>query len=158
VSRILLRDVNGSDLPTFYAYQLDPEANYMAAFIGRDPSDRGAFDKHWTKIRNDKDVVVKTVLYNGSIAGSIAKYMREGRPEVTYWIGKEYWGKGIATKALSLFLQGLKTRPIYAGAAKDNTASIKVLEKNGFRIVGLGKGFAMARGAEIQEVLMELTR
>ncbi|HZY93824.1 MAG TPA: GNAT family protein [Candidatus Bathyarchaeia archaeon] len=82
----------------------------------------------------------------------------EGRPEVTYWIGKEILGQGGRDQALSLFLQELKTRPIYAGAAKNNTASIRVLEKNGFRIVDLGKGFAMARGAEIEEILMELTR
>ena len=156
-SRILLRDVTDSDLATFYEYQLDSEANYMAAFIGRDPTDREAFDKHWTKIRNDKDVMIKTILYDGSIAGSVSKYLREGRPEVTYWIGKPYWGKGIATQALSLFLQELRTRPIYAGAASDNTASIRVLEKNGFRVVGRGKGFANARGTVIEEVLMELT-
>ena len=156
VNRILLRDVTDRDLVTFYEHQLDPEANHMAAFISRDPNDLEAFNKHWTKIRNDKDNVIKTILYDGRIAGNVAKYMREGRPEVTYWIGKPYWGKGVATKALSLFLQELKTRPIYAGAANDNTGSIRVLEKNGFRVVGHGKGFANARGTVIEEVLMEL--
>jgi RimJ/RimL family protein N-acetyltransferase len=79
-----------------------------------------------------------------------------GKPEVTYWIGKEYWGRGLATQALTHFLSLVTIRPLYAAAAKDNIGSLRVLQKCGFTIVGYGKGFANARGAEIEEVMLKL--
>ena len=79
----------------------------------------------------------------------------EGR-EVGYWIGQEFWGKGIATQALRLFLEKVALRPMYARAAKDNLASIRVLQKCGFTICGESKGYANARGCEIEEVLFIL--
>jgi Acetyltransferase (GNAT) domain len=84
-------------------------------------------------------------------------YEDEGKPEVTYWLGKEYWGKGLATWALTEFLtHHNKTRPIYARVAKDNLGSRRVLEKCGFAIIGESRGFANARGQEIEEFLLEL--
>jgi RimJ/RimL family protein N-acetyltransferase len=74
---------------------------------------------------------------------------------VCYWLGNEFWGRGIATEALAAFLQIVTTRPIYAGVAKDNAASIRVLQKCGFAICQHDRGFANARGEEIEEVLME---
>jgi RimJ/RimL family protein N-acetyltransferase len=99
----------------------------------------------------------RTVLFDGQVAGSVASYVDPelGEPEVTYWIGKEYWGKGIATRALSAFLDIQTARPIYGRAAKDNIGSIRVMEKCGFTIVGYGKGFANARGEEIEEVILK---
>ena len=47
-------------------------------------------------------------------------------------------------------------RPIYGRAAKDNVASIRVMENCGFRISGYDKGFANARGEEIEEAILEL--
>lgn len=85
-----------------------------------------------------------------------SSFERFGKPEVTYWIEKEYWGRGIATKALSEFLSYLKTRPLYACAAKDNIASIRVLEKCGFTILGEDKGFSNARGEEVEEFILKL--
>src|SRR5262249_57819156 len=94
----------------------------------------------------------------GEVAGSIGAFVApwSGTLEVTYWIGREFWDKGIATKALAVFLSVVKTRPIYARAAKDNTASVRVLEKCGFTITGYERGFANARGEEVEEVVMEL--
>jgi uncharacterized protein YbjT (DUF2867 family) len=80
-----------------------------------------------------------------------------GRTEVSYWLGKEYWGKGIATRALSGFLAHVNAkRPIYARAASDNVASLRVLEKCGFTITGQDRGFANARGQEVSEFLLSL--
>ena len=89
--------------------------------------------------------------------GSVASFIDQdfGKREVTYWIGREYWRKGIATKALSKFLSELKVSPIYARASKDNAGSIRVLEKCGFKITGHRKGFANARGKEIEEIVLE---
>ena len=154
-----MREVRESDLPIFFEQQLDPAANYMAAFTAQDPADRNAFNAHWSKILADDTVMIRTILLDGHVAGSVASWVDPkwlGKPEVTYWIGKEYWGKGFATRALSKFLNHQKTRPLYARAARDNLASLQVLEKCGFKILGYHKGIAFARGTEIEEALLEL--
>lgn len=151
-STVLLRDVTDDDLPIFFEQQRDPIANHMAGFTAKDPSDRDAFNAHWTRIRGTKKITMKTVLFDGHVVGTVGSYEEGGRREVTYWIGREYWGRGIATKALSYFLGQEKTRPLYARAAKDNLASIRVLEKCGFAVCDQGKGYANARGEEIEEV------
>jgi RimJ/RimL family protein N-acetyltransferase len=156
-SDLFLRDVVEDDLPIFYRQQLDPEANYMAAFTAKDPGDREAFAAHWNRILADATVIIKTIVFEGQVAGHVLSYEEAGKPEVSYWIGKAYWGWGIATRALSAFLgQANKTRPIYARAAKDNIASLRVLEKCGFTITGEAKGFANARGEEVEEFMLEL--
>jgi RimJ/RimL family protein N-acetyltransferase len=142
-------------LPILFEQQQDPAANRMAAFTARDPADRAAFDAHWAKIRSDPTVTIRAILFDGQLAGSVARYNDRGFFEVTYWLGREYWGKGIATRALSALLEEVKERPLYAGAAADNVASLRVLEKCGFLIVGRERGFADARGQEIDEVLLK---
>lgn len=155
---VQLRDVIASDLPIFFEQQLDPEANYMAAFTARNPTDRDAFMTHWARILADESTTNKTILFSGQVAGSVASYIDEefGQPEITYWIGKEYWGKEVATRALSAFLDHVTARPIYGRAAKDNRASIRVMEKCGFTLCGEGKGFAFARAQEVEEVILRL--
>lgn len=155
-SAVKLRDVRESDLPIFFEQQLDPTANHMAAFTRKDPSDRGAFTAHWTKILGDETISVKTILFEGRVAGSVLSFVQFGESEVSYWVGKEYWGKGIAREALSDFLKYILTRPLYARAAKDNVASIRVLEKCGFEITGQDKGFSNARGKEVEEFILKL--
>jgi RimJ/RimL family protein N-acetyltransferase len=88
--------------------------------------------------------------------GHVLSFEQFGEREVSYWIGREYWGQGIATQALAQFLDTLETHPLYARAAKDNIASIRVLEKCGFRISGKDKGFANGRGKEIEEFILKL--
>ena len=155
-NEITLRDVRDDDLPVFFEQQLDPEANYMAAFTSRDPTDRDAFMTHWARIRADETTVNQTVLCDGQVAGSVARFEDFGQPEVTYWLGREFWGRGIATKALAAFLASQTTRPIHARAAKDNAASLRVLQKCGFVITGEDKGYANARGQVIEEYLLTL--
>jgi len=104
----------------------------------------------------DESIIIQTILYEDQVAGSVLKYDDEGKPEVSYWLGKEFWGKGIATQALRLFLDRVAARPLYARAAKDNLASIRVLEKCGFTVCGQSKGYANARGCEIEELLLVL--
>jgi len=50
ISDLLLRDVVEDDLSIFFEQQLDPEANSMAAFTAKDPTNRGAFTEHWCRI------------------------------------------------------------------------------------------------------------
>ncbi len=153
---VSLREIRDSDLESFFAHQMDEEADYMAAFTKKDPTDRVAFDEHWRRIRNDKKIILRTIPVNGAVAGNIAQFEMFGEPEVGYWIGKEFWGQGVATSALRRFLEIVTVRPLFARAAVDNIASIRVLEKNGFRQTGKEKGFANARGKEIEELLFRL--
>jgi RimJ/RimL family protein N-acetyltransferase len=153
---VLLREVKESDLPIFFEQQLDPDANYMAAFTSKDPSDKAAFLTHWKNILSNRDIQKMTILCNGGVAGSILKFEQFGNPEVCYWIGKQFWGKGIATCALLHFLPNIKVRPVYARAAKDNHASIRVLEKCGFERFDEDKGYSHARGKEVEEFILKL--
>jgi len=157
-TEVSLRDVAESDLSIFFEHQRDPVANFMAAFTARDPADMDAFAAHWKRILSDDTVAVKTIVFEGKVVGSVAKFVDKdfGKPEITYWTGKEYWGMGLATQALSKFLGEIRVRPIYGRAAKDNVASIRVMEKCGFTISGYGRGFANARGKEIEEAILEL--
>ncbi|MEA2574588.1 MAG: hypothetical protein QOH93_1886 [Chloroflexia bacterium] len=97
---IQLREVTEADLPILFEYQLGPEANYMAAFTARDPSDRDAFMRHRTKILADDSIVKSTIVHKSQVVGNIVRFDQNRKPEIGYWIGKEHWGKGIATKAL----------------------------------------------------------
>jgi RimJ/RimL family protein N-acetyltransferase len=156
---IILRDVTMSDLPIFFEQQLDPQANQMAAFTAKDPADRDAFMAKWAKILGDETSIVQTILIGEQVAGSVLIWTDEelDGPEVSYWIGKSYWGKGVATRALSEFLHShVKDRPLYGRAVHDNIASLRVLEKCGFRRIGEGNGFANARGEEVEEYILKL--
>jgi RimJ/RimL family protein N-acetyltransferase len=104
----------------------------MASFP---PRDRDAFMAHWHKLLRDDSVVVRTVLTGGSVAGNVMSFLRGETREVGYWLGREHWGRGIATVALRRFLRLEETRPLYAGVARQNIASRRVLEKCGFALV-----------------------
>ncbi len=153
---VSLREVVLSDLKVFFEQQLDPTANFMAAFTFKDPSDRKTFMNHWRKIIEDESVQVQTILVNQEIAGHIEYFMLFGKPSIGYWIGKNYWGQGITTQAVNLFLPQIQKRPIYARVATDNIGSIRVLEKNGFTKIETDSGFAHARGMEIKEYVFIL--
>jgi RimJ/RimL family protein N-acetyltransferase len=129
----LLRPVADSDLHIFYEQQLDPEASAMAVFPSRN---KEAFDAHWAKIRADQSVTLRTIIHEGQVAGNIVSWEQAGEREVGYWLGREFWGKGIATEALRQFLEIVPTRPLWAYAAKTNIASRRVLEKCGFTVIG----------------------
>lgn len=153
---IELRDTEKNDLEELFQFQTDEEANFLAAFTAKNPSDKNAYLEKFTKILADKEIVNKTIFFDGKIAGSVAKFTLEGKQEITYWINKRLWGKGIATEALKQLLEIEKTRPIYGRVAFDNYGSRRVLEKCGFEKIGTDKGFANARGEEIEEIIYEL--
>ena len=150
MSDVRLRDVLETDLSILYEHQRDPEAVRMAAFPSRD---REAFFAHWTtNILGNPSAAKKTILCDGRIAGNIVSWEQSGRLLVGYWIGSEFWGRGVATGALSEFLKGVRHRPVYAHVAKSNAASIRVLEKCGFR-----KASEEPPGTDgIEEIVMEL--
>jgi len=144
-------------LDALFEFQLDKEAGYMAAFTSADPGDKAAFLDKWIRLLNDPEITMRTIKTGNEIAGSIAKFMMDGNAEITYWIGRKFWGQGIATKALRDFLNIERTRPLFARTAFDNYGSQRVLEKCGFVKTGVETGFANARQQEIEEFIYKLT-
>ena len=155
---VSLREVRDDDLPVFYAHSNDPEAIRMAAFTTKDPSDRTHFEAHWARIRRDPSIIVRTVVGQGDeVVGHASVFGPAEEREVTYWIGRQYWGRGAATAALRELLTVVPERPVRARAAADNGGSIRVLEKCRFVVTGTDRGFANARAEEIDEVVLTLT-
>src|SRR5689334_18521781 len=121
---ITLRNVEPFDVSIFYEQQLDPEASRMAAFVRKERQDRAVFDAHWKQIMDSTANVNKTILRGEEVAGCISCFPQEGEFEVTYWVEKKHWGKGVATQALKKLLQEITHRPLFARAAKDNIGSV----------------------------------
>ncbi|MEV8442610.1 GNAT family N-acetyltransferase [Actinosynnema sp. NPDC051121] len=151
-----LREVTAPDVLAFFDHQRDPEAVRMAAFTSADPSDRAAFLVRWARILADDSVVTRTVVFDGEVVGHVGRFTRFGAAEVTFWIDREHWGRGLATAALQVFLRAEPWRPLYARAAVDNLGSLRVLEKCGFVAIGEDVGFAEGRGEDVEEFILRL--
>ena len=154
---ITLAEVKKDDLNVFFQFQLDKEASYLAAFTAKDTNDETAYIERYSRYLTDPSIHMRTIMADGEIAGSISKYVIEEEAEITYWMDRKFWGKGIATAALSAFLQIEQSRPIYGRVAFDNFGSQRVLEKCGFIKIGTDKGFANARQTEIEEYIYKLS-
>jgi RimJ/RimL family protein N-acetyltransferase len=153
---VFLREVVAEDLRHFFDHQLDARANHMAAFTAVDPSDEAAFVAHWRHLRSDPSVLNRTIVQGGDVVGHIASFPAEEHREITYWIDPAKWGRGYASEALRQFLLVERTRPLYARAASDNLASLRILEKHGFQTILETISYANARNADIAETLLEL--
>ena len=152
MNAVQLREVRDEDLLIHFANQQDPVATAMAAFP---PRDWDAFVAHWTRIRADEAVTIRTVLLGEEVVGSVASFVRSGQRLVGYWIGRAYWGRGIATRALTALLECDPSRPLYAHVAKHNHASRRVLEKCGFRVCG-EELCTRHPGYEVEEWILKL--
>jgi RimJ/RimL family protein N-acetyltransferase len=131
---VQLRDVELADLDLFFEYEQDPEAVRRSRFT---PRDRDSFFAHWQgTILGDPTVLVQTVMVSGAPAGNLVSWWKSDRRFVGYWLGRKYWGRGVATEALKLFLALETTRPLWADPFAGNTGSVKLLEKHGFRRTG----------------------
>jgi RimJ/RimL family protein N-acetyltransferase len=151
-----LREVRDDDLAVLFGQWADPVATRMAAFTAPDHMDRDAFERRWSRLRADETVINRAIVVDGEVAGTIGSWGDPGEREVTYWTGRSYWGKGIATCALNAFLTVDPSRPLHARVAYDNVASQRVLEKCGFRVIATERSFAEARSREIEEVVLRL--
>ncbi len=146
MTKITLRSVVQSDLPTLFQQQLDPESVAMSAYPSKD---KGEFMRHWESILRNKAIVARTIIYKEKIAGHILCW-KEGRYEqrIGYWVGKQFWGRGIANAAISALLLEVKIRPLFAEVANHNIASKRVLEKNGFELLDEGAKVSMFKLAK----------
>jgi RimJ/RimL family protein N-acetyltransferase len=154
-THLLIRAVEDADIEAFFEHQRDPQANVMANFPAREHE---AFVTHWAKIKADETVEVRTIDLDGRVVGNVVSWEQSDMRLVGYWIGRRDWGRGIATAALTLFLGEVTSRPLHAYVAAHNLASIRVLEKCGFRLVPAQNDHATATDpAEVDEHLLVLT-
>src|SRR3954452_2112594 len=157
MAEIALRPVVDDDLDALFRMMQDPESVRMAAFTPEDPTDRARFDAQMARIRTNPTGTYRVITCDGAIAGSIGSWVMDGDIELTYWMNRALGGRGIASRALILFLQHVLTeRPVHARAASDNTGSLQVLRKAGFRPQGTDIGYANARATEIEETILRL--
>jgi len=150
---VRLRDVEQNDLPRLYEFNLDPDANCLALTI---PRSADAFNARWEATLAVPNVVAKAILVGSSLAGSIVCFNRDGLDEVGYWLGKDFWGNGIASSALNLLLKEIQSRPLYARVAASNRASLRVLQKCGFVVERVHVSPATDRYLECEEALLVL--
>ena len=153
---VALRPLSDADLDTVFEQMREPESVRMAAFTSADPDDRRAFDLHTAMIRTSPDMNLLAIISEDHLVGTVGSWTADGVTEVTYWVARQWWGQGIASAALALHLEDIAVRPVQARVASDNAASLRVLQKAGFRPVGTEVAFAAARGAEIEETILEL--
>jgi RimJ/RimL family protein N-acetyltransferase len=129
---VSLRPVEDDDLPLFFEWQADEESSRLAAVTARDEQ---AFAGHWSRIRSDRGTTLRTIVADGAVAGNAVSWTGDDGRMVGYWLGKAYWRRGIASKALALFLEEERHRPLLATVAEHNAGSRRVLEKAGFQLV-----------------------
>ena len=156
MGEIGLRAVRDEDLDAIYGQMRDPVAVRMAAFTAEDPDDRAAFDAHFLRLRNDPEILLFAITVDAELAGTAAAFAVGDDTEITYWLDRSWWGRGIATRAVELLVDLVPVRPIMARAASDNGGSLAVLHKVGFRSVGKEVAYATARGEEIEETVLRL--
>ncbi|MEO5634067.1 GNAT family N-acetyltransferase [Gaiella sp.] len=132
MSVVLLRAVEDDDLPFFFEWQADEESSRMAAVATRDEK---AFAAHWARLRGEPDTTLRTIVADAIVVGNALSWTGADDRMVGYWLGKAYWGRGIASVALRLFLEEERQRPLFATVAEHNAGSRRVLEKAGFRPV-----------------------
>jgi RimJ/RimL family protein N-acetyltransferase len=153
---VSVRPLEDQDLDILFQQWTDPESIRMAAFTTEDQTDRRAFLDRTSRLRADTSVSHRVIDVDGAVAGTIGSFHIDDQLEVTYWVDRAQWGKGIASAALQILLAETAERPVYARAASDNVGSLRVLEKAGFRRVGVNRGFASGRGEEIEETILRL--
>ena len=149
---IILRPVATADLQTLWEQQMDLRANGMSGSV---PRTRDDFFDHWHATGADPQNRRAAIVCERALAGWLGSFEREGRREVCYWLGREWWGRGIASAALREFIAGEAQRPLYAGIAKRNLASVRVVEKCGFVFDSVGI-YRNRAGEDIDEVVYRL--
>ena len=137
----------------FFEHQTDPQAVEMAAFPARD---RDAFAAHWARLRADDSLVTRTIVADGEVAGNIGSWEQDGQQLLGYWVGREWWGRGVATRAVALLAEEVAVRPLHAHVAAHNLGSIRVLEKCGFRRDREQEATAFAPDDGIEELVFVL--
>jgi ribosomal-protein-alanine N-acetyltransferase len=139
---ILLRDYQKSDAPLLVEYLNNPKVTrYLTSSIPQPFTEKAA---GWWIKDGTLNKYIRAIEYNGVFVGTIGavreEFERSKSAEVGYWLATPYWGKGIATKALSTFTDNLFESTdlvrLFSQVFEGNKGSLKVLEKNGYELEG----------------------
>jgi RimJ/RimL family protein N-acetyltransferase len=131
---VTLRPVEDADLATFFEFQADPASVQMAGVPAREAE---AFDEHWARIRSDPQILLRTISVDGEVAGNVGCWPRDGEQHLGYWLGQPFWGRGVASRAVEVFVSTTyPSRPLVARVLPTNAASLRVLAKCGFVVTG----------------------
>ncbi|MBL9148065.1 MAG: GNAT family N-acetyltransferase [Phycisphaerae bacterium] len=133
---ISIRPTTAADVPSLFAFECEPAANERA---GTKPRDWPTFESRWAEILADIDgtrtrVVPRVILADGEVVGAVNISPQGDADAIGYWIAKEHWGRGIASRAVERMLEEYTRRPLYATVAAGNAPSLRILEKFGFVI------------------------
>lgn len=150
---VRLRRVEHEDLDVFFDHQTDPRAFEMAGVPARE---RDQFAEHWAKVLADDTLVKRTIVADGAVAGYLGSWPDDGQQLLGYWVGREFWGRGVATQALALFVEEVSIRPLHAHVAVHNVGSMRVLEKCGFRRDQVQDATASALDDGLEELIFVL--
>src|SRR5438874_11959410 len=123
---VVLREVVDSELPIFFEHQRDPEAARLAAFPSRD---HDAFMTHWAKLRREPSNIIRTIVCDGQVAGNIGSWIAEDKRLIGYWIGRDFWGRGVATAALAALVAEGKEPPPHAFVVEHHLGLIRVVDE-----------------------------
>ncbi|MFI5711366.1 GNAT family N-acetyltransferase [Kribbella sp. NPDC051620] len=132
MTEVTLRPITTDDLPALFENQYDPASAAMAGVPSKEEAD---FYAHRERVEANPDNVTRAVVVDGELAGDVVSWADEGGRHVGYRIAQRFWGRGIATTALQLFLKEITERPLNADLLRSNVGSRRVLEKNGFRLL-----------------------
>ena len=149
-----LRPVTPADLSDLFRFQCDADGARMAAVV---PRDSPSFFSHWDMILADASIIARAITLDSVLVGHISSFNMDGLDSVGYWIARDYWGRGIASRALALLLREVRKRPLHARAARHNVASIRVLERCGFVLTGYQHAPATERFLQCEEAVLVLS-
>ncbi len=153
---VRLRPVDDADLDAIFAMMRDPAAVALAAFTPEDPDDRASFEARLGRHRRSPEVLLRAIVADGGFAGTVAAFTIDGEREVSYWVPRPLWGRGIASAALALLLSEEPARPLHARVAAHNAPSRRVLERAGFVESGRATSYAAGAARDVDEVLLVL--
>lgn len=115
---------------------------------------------------DENDTFAFAITVDGKVAGSIGVF-RQGNihrltAELGYYIGEEYWGRGIMTKAVKQICEYVFEHSdiirIYAEPFSYNIASCRVLEKAGFQYEGTLRNNAIKNGKVLDMKMYSLLK
>lgn len=156
MGHIDLRALKKRDADAVFAMMREPEGVRMAAFTTEDPDDRTSFDEWMSRHRASPDVEMYVITEDGDFVGTAGAFTIDSDREVTYWVRRAQWGRGIATEALRILVSREPVRPLFARAAAANLASIAVLTKVGFTEVSRDTAYAPGVAADVEEIVFVL--
>jgi len=123
--------------------------------------------QRWIEAANPTSLITNfAIVVDGEAVGGIGLALKDDvfrrSAEIGYWLGEEYWGRGIVSEAVrSLTDYAFATFDlcrVYAGVFEWNPASMRVLEKAGYEFECRLKKSVTKDGETIDELIYAVVR